>query len=153
MDRAAWYEWTWLFVTDPEEVRRRVKRDPKLLEVRGLWGETPMMFLAIEAQTQAVLLALELGADADFKDEFGRSALQSCMAISAHQDCGTIIAALLRHGANPHHFTEVHACAWHQAQSSHVPLAVRELFAGISPPSSHHKHCEREVLGKFPDDE
>lgn len=146
MDRAAWYEWTWLFVTDPEEVRRRVKRDPELLEVRGLWGESPMMFLAVEGQSAAVLLALDLGADPNAQDKFGVSALQSCVGLSrSGRDLSSIISGLIARGADPYHFCETRACAWHLSRKN-LSKGVQANFKDMPPPATAHEKCELMTL-------
>lgn len=151
MNREAWYTWVSLFVNDPAEVRRRVALDPTLLETPGLWGETPMKFLAVENKLAAVRLALELGANANAQDKFGCTALRDCVSISTiENDNSGVVALLLAHGADPYHHTDSHSCAWHLAQEDSATGLIRGIFSSIPPPPTKHECCEL-MVGDLPD--
>ena len=149
MNQEEWYTWVALFVTDPAEVRRRVALNPALLETPGLWGETPMKFLAVENELAAVQLALELGADANAPDKFGCTALRDCVSISTiERDCSAVLALLLAHSADPYHHTDLYSCAWHLAQEDSATGLIRGIFSSIPPPPTRHRFCEW-MLGDF----
>lgn len=141
MDRSEWNAWVALFVESPTEVRQRVAKNPSLLDARGLWGESPLMYLAVEGCTNAVLLALELGADPNTCDAYGCSVLQQCTSISkSGHDLSLILEALLKAGADPYYASSTTRCAWHIAQSNRSK-GVQRAFQNVPPPVDPHRKC------------
>ena len=67
-----------------------------LLEVRDRCGETPLHYLAIERNCDAVQFLLEMGADVNSQDDFGYTVLGSAVGVG---DNLSVVNALLKAGA------------------------------------------------------
>jgi len=115
--------------------------DPSILELRGPLGETALHYLAIERCADAVRLLLALGANADPRNEFGSSLLQECTSIARAGEDWSFVGDLLRHGADPYHYSDTLCCAWHQAATTpEHPLHV--TFKELPTPPTSHEDCE-----------
>jgi hypothetical protein len=141
---------------DESHALRMLARDPTLKEARNGTGETVLHYSAIENGVDAVRFLLSIGANPDSRDDFDTSPLQSCVAICPKVDLIRMIRLLLDAGADPYHWCETSACAWHLAEfSTCEPL--RALFAALPPPAEEHEDCElwRELMASKirPDDE
>ena len=67
-----------------------------IVEVRDRCGETPLHYLAIERNIDAVRLLLEIGANVNSQDDFGLTVLGSAVIIG---DNFPVVDALLKAGA------------------------------------------------------
>jgi len=72
-------------VSNPKLARKLVKDHPGVLNLRTGIGETALHYLAVENHADAVQLLIDLGADVNVKNEFGKSALEEAMQVEAKQ--------------------------------------------------------------------
>jgi len=72
-------------VGNPKLARKLVKEHPDALNLRTGIGETALHYLAIENYADAVQLLIDLGADVNVKNEFGKSALEEAMQVEAKE--------------------------------------------------------------------
>src|SRR3954470_25039144 len=72
-----------LAVGNPKLARKLVKDHPEVLNLRTGLGETALHYLAVENYADAVELLIDLGADVNVKNEFGKSALQEAIQVKA----------------------------------------------------------------------
>lgn len=70
-------------LSNPKLARKLVKDHPGVLNLRTGIGETALHHLAVENCADAVQLLIDLGADANVKNEFGKSALEEAMQVGA----------------------------------------------------------------------
>jgi hypothetical protein len=70
-------------VFDPKRARELVRDDPSLLLLRTGIGETALHYLAVENYSDAVQLLIELGAEVNVKNDFGKSALEEAVQVEA----------------------------------------------------------------------
>lgn len=140
--RADWDAFIDAAVEDPAHAAELVKKDPALLVARGLWGETPLHFLAVEGYTDAVRFLIKLGANPDLRNQFGDAPLQNCVSIhKPDHDLYEIIAAMLSAGADPYYRVPNMPCAYCQGRCSGDPR-VRQLFASRpAPTNGPHEDC------------
>src|SRR5947207_1691163 len=82
-------------VSKPKLARKLVKDHPEILNLRTGIGETALHYLAVENHADAVQLLIELGADVNVNNEFGKSALDEAVQVEAKET----IEVLRRAGA------------------------------------------------------
>jgi len=82
-------------VSNPKRARKLVKDHPEVLNLRIGIGETALHYLAVENCAEAVQLLVDLGADVNVKNEFGKSALEEAVQVEAKET----IEVLRRAGA------------------------------------------------------
>lgn len=70
-------------VSDPKLARKLVKDHPEVLNLRTGLGETALHYLAVENYADAVQLLIDLGANVNAKNEFGKSALEEAVQVEA----------------------------------------------------------------------
>lgn len=58
---------------------------PEVLNLRTGLGETALHYLAVENYADAVQLLIELGAEVNVRNNFGKSALQEAIQVGATQ--------------------------------------------------------------------
>lgn len=81
----------------PEAAREAIARDPKLLRLKCLWGESPLHFLCTEKEMAAVKLLIEAGANVNVSNDCGDTPLSDAARLG-HTG---IVALLLSYGASP----------------------------------------------------
>ena len=139
-----WSDFVDALVLDSAKARTMLQLESSLLEGRGIWGGTPLHFLALEGETDAVSLVLSLGADADPRNDHEETPLLSCVTIcTPAQDRVEILKLLLSHGADPYHVAPSQACAWHRARWCEDPR-VKAIFGEFPPPGCVHESCQKE---------
>jgi ankyrin repeat protein len=116
---------------DHEEARRLLAATPALLETHELdFGETPLLWAAVERRVDTVRFLAALGADVDARDRSGDTALHSAA-------CGgdlEMLEVLLALGASPNVVSTIHDSALECAvRSGSIPTVERLLDAGASP--------------------
>ena len=82
-------------VAHPKLARKLVAEHPEVLNLRTGLGETALHYLAVENYANAVQLLVDLGADINVRNNFGKSPLQEAIQVGATQT----IAVLRRAGA------------------------------------------------------
>jgi ankyrin repeat protein len=82
-------------VSNPKLARNLVKHHPEALNLRTGLGETALHYLSVENYADAVQLLIDLGADVNVKNEFGKTALEEAMQVKASET----VAVLRRAGA------------------------------------------------------
>ena len=82
-------------VEDREQAHLLVKGHPHVLDLRTGLGETALHYLAIENYADAVQLLIDLGAQVNVTNEFGKSALAEAELAGATD----AVAVLRRAGA------------------------------------------------------
>ncbi|MEI6232001.1 MAG: ankyrin repeat domain-containing protein [Planctomycetota bacterium] len=70
-------------VNDPKLARKLVKEHPEVLNLRTAIGETALHYLAIENYSDAVQLLIDLGADVNVENEFGKTVLHEAIICDA----------------------------------------------------------------------
>ena len=70
-------------VRSPKLARKLVEQHPEVLSLRTGLGETALHYLAVENQSAAVQLLIDLGAEVRVENMFGRSAIQEAMQVEA----------------------------------------------------------------------
>lgn len=69
----------------PKLPRKLVAEHPEVLNLRTGLGETALHYLAVENYADAVQLLIELGAEVNVRNNFGKSALQEAIQVGATQ--------------------------------------------------------------------
>jgi ankyrin repeat protein len=82
-------------VNDPDRARRLVMGQPHVLDLRTGLGETALHYLAIENYADAVQLLIDLGAQVNVTNEFGKTAMEEAELAEA----SGAVAVLRRAGA------------------------------------------------------
>lgn len=72
-------------VAHPKLARKLVAEHPEVLNLRTGLGETALHYLAVENYADAVQLLIELGAEVNVRNNFGKSALQEAIQVGATQ--------------------------------------------------------------------
>jgi len=72
-------------VAHPKLARKLVDGHPEVLNLRTGLGETAMHYLAVENYAEAVQLLIDLGADVNVRNNFGKSPLQEAIQVGATQ--------------------------------------------------------------------
>ena len=84
-------------ITDREKARAIIRAFPKLKSTPVTLGESPLHYLAIEGQAEAVEFLIQEGFDVDTKNDFGDTPLIDVASIGETKTA----EVLLRHGADP----------------------------------------------------
>ena len=79
-----------------DDARALLRREPGLISARTGLGETPLHYLAVENQLEAVKLLYALGADIDTLNEFGNSALAEAASLGYVE----LVAWMIAQGAS-----------------------------------------------------
>jgi ankyrin repeat protein len=141
--RSLWGELVDASVDAPDIARKMLLDHPGLMESKGLHGETPLHFLAIEGFAEGVRFLLACGANPDPVNRFGNTPLQECVFLSL--DRTDVVSALLQAGADPYRCSETLSCAWHMARRSDLPT-MRLLFKDVPAPGDSHDRCALDDL-------
>lgn len=117
-------------LADQDEARRMLAETPALLETHELtFGETPLLWAAVERRVDTVRFLASLGADVDARDRSGDTALHSAA-------CGgdsSMTQVLLSLRANPNVVSSIHDSALECAvRSGSIPTVQLLLDAGAS---------------------
>jgi len=72
-------------VAHPKLARKLVADHPESLNLRTGLGETALHYLAVENYADAVQLLIDLGADVNVRNNFGKSPLQEAIQVGAAQ--------------------------------------------------------------------
>jgi ankyrin repeat protein len=78
-----------------DDARDLLRREPALIFARTGLGETPLHYLAVENQLEAVKLLVEHGAELNTLNEFGDSALAEAASLGYAE----LVAWMMSHGA------------------------------------------------------
>lgn len=93
------YELRDLFLGQPEEAYRRIRRDHGLLRIRSGLGETPLHWMSVENAPSVVDSLIALGSEIDSTNNFGSTPLQEAAQLGHTEICRQLLA----HGASPCH--------------------------------------------------
>jgi ankyrin repeat protein len=80
---------------DRQTVQKMLREDPKIANLRGAGGSTPLMYAALYGEAETVRLLLKSGGDPNLRNEAGATALMWAI------DDPEITRALLEKGADP----------------------------------------------------
>ena len=80
-------------VAHPKLARKLVAEHPEVLSLRTGLGETALHYLAVENYADAVQLLIDLGADVNVRNNFGKSPLQEAVQVGAAQTVDVLCRA------------------------------------------------------------
>jgi len=108
-----------------------LRGEPSLISERTGTGETPLHYLVVENNLEAVRFLHEAGAELNVQDDFGASPLADSLRLGYLE----VTEYLLGHGADPHSVDENGRTALHAAVDGGVPRLVQSVLAAGGGPA------------------
>lgn len=116
-------------MTSLEAAEELLKAEPSLISERTGLGETPLHYLAVEDQLEAVRFLHERGASVEIVNEFGESALKEAILLGYLE----LARYLLQNGANIHTVDQRGESCLHAAVRSGDTQLVKLVLEGGIP--------------------
>ena len=117
-------------VRDRALARRMLAENPRLLEARYELGETPLHFLAVESEIEAVKFLAAAGSDVNATNKFGDTPLLDVATLGNTE----MAQVLLSFGADPNAVSQTRDNVLHAAVQSGSPALVELLLSSGANP-------------------